>query len=280
MTPSSRRAIAIAVIVLLPATGAYVVSKVRARAAEQARREAEASCRASLDALDGWLHDLERDGEVWSLLVPKPGDELALRERPLPTLPLVTLAQPAVPVTTTGALTLSPGRLGFLDDEVDIGDDAAVAALVGREDLRRRCPRFGTGRQGRSYFSQPVDLFIAESVPWGDVTRVVEALGRASYGPLELVFAVAGRASPPPESEALRRFVAIGTSQDERPWQRLAHAAQTLEDSHPHCARIANPVRATPSDSATPMASSARTSSPTRPDSHESVAASLSTSGR
>lgn len=100
------------------------------------------------------------------------------------------------------------------------------------------------------YFFQPVDLFIAESVAWGNVSRVVEALGRAGYGLLKLVFAVVGRASPPPESEALRRFVAIGTSQDEMPWQRLLHAAQTLEDRHPRCARITNPVRAQPSDSA------------------------------
>jgi hypothetical protein len=214
------------------------------------QHEVETPCPGSLDELDTWLHALERDGEVEPLIVPKPGDEFRFLDRPLPAMSLVTLDAGSVPLVTGGAVFLASRRLTFADTSADVGNPAAVAALLSREDLETLSPGFGSGGQGGSFWVRPIGLFIEESVRWIDVAHVLEALGHAGYGPIALVFgAPAAHASPPPDSETLRRFVAIATSQDEMPWERLVRAARTLEERHPLCPALADPVRAVPSDS-------------------------------
>jgi hypothetical protein len=249
---TSCRVIAISTLLSRIAIGACAAQKaLRVPAApEPVRHEVAAPCPASLDDLDAWLHALERDREVEPLSVPKPGDEFRYLDRALPTMSLVKLDASSCPLTTGGALVLTSRRLALADTSADVGDPAAVAALLGRKDLRGLSPRVGGGGHGGSFWVQPLGLFIEESVRWVDVAHVLEALGRAGYGPINVVFSTAtGHASPPPESEALRRFVAIATSQDEMPWERLVRAARTLEEMHPRCPALADPVRAVPADS-------------------------------
>jgi hypothetical protein len=248
--PRFRPASAIAVIAALLATAACTASKARPHVVEPRPRAVETPCRASIDELDAWLRTLEAEQEVRSLLVPKPGDDGRLLDRALPAVSLVRLEAPSAPIPANGALVLSPRKLTFIDESADITNAAALTALLRHDHLQESSPGFGGGGGGRSYFVRPIALFIEENVRWTDVVRVFAALGREGFGPLDLVFAAQTRTSPPPDSESLRRFVAIATSQDEMPWEQKVHAARTLEELHPRCPRLADPVRATPDSSA------------------------------